>query len=394
MTYPAIDSFTCTLPWRAQNQFTLLVDGDQFFPRIVQAVEQARSAVDIEMYLFESGRVTNTLINALIAAHQRGVYIRILLDHLGSYNLKYPDRARLRNAGIDLRFFNPIKRSKRLRNFSRDHRKIVLIDCNIAFTGGAGVTDDFSPHHKGARAWHDVMVEIQGDIVHDWQLLFERSWQHYDSIHDEELRTRFKAAFDDEASNPLMNRNPPQARVVASRGLGNKPIIGSLISEINKSHFRVWITTAYFYPSRKLVKSLSKAAGRGVDVRLILPGDKTDHPSVRYAGRSWYKNLLERGIRIMEYQPRFLHVKSAVVDDWVSIGSCNFDRWNLHWNLEANLEAINPALVGDVISMLKTDIGQSIEIKLNHWQARSWQEKMRERFWKWVAMFLARIPND
>jgi len=191
-----------------------------------------------------------------------------------------------------------------------------------------------------------------------------------------------------------MNRNLPQARVVASRGLGNKPIIGSLISEINKSSQRAWISTAYFYPSRKLVKALVKAAARGVDVCLILPGAQTDHPSVRYAGRTWYRHLLEKQVRVLEYQPAFLHLKAAVVDDWLTIGSCNFDRWNLHWNLEANLEALEPELLQQVSGLLEQDQLQCREFTLERWKGRGWPEKIKERFWKWVAVFLASLPND
>lgn len=394
MNLASPENFTCILPWRSRNQFNLLVNGDQFFPRIFQTIATATSAVDIEMYLIESGAVCDQLISTLLDARKRDVYVRLLLDHVGSHNLKNSDRQTLQAAGVDLRFFNPIKRSKRLRNFSRDHRKIVLVDCAIAFIGGAGITDNFSPEQKGHAAWHDAMLEMEGELVHDWQLLFERTWQHYDSIHDEELRARLKQAFDDENGSPLMNRNLPQARVVASRGLGNKPIIGSLISEINKSSQRAWISTAYFYPSRKLLKALIKAASRGVDVQLILPGYKTDHPSVRYAGRTWYRQLLVNQVRILEYQPSFLHLKTAIVDDWVTIGSCNFDRWNLHWNLEANLEALDPELHQQVTNMLMQDQQQCKEITQERWKVRGWHEKIKERFWKWVAMFLARLPND
>ena len=394
MNLASSDSFTSILPWRTDNHYQLLVDGDQFYPRIIECIANANSAVDIEMYLFESGAITDRLIETLIAARKRDVYVRLLLDHVGSHNLHHGDREKLRAAGVDLRFFNRVKRSKRLRNFSRDHRKIVLVDCMVAFTGGAGVTDDFSPEHQGAKAWHDAMVEIQGELVHDWQLLFERSWQHYDFIHDEELRAKLRLTFDNSYSAPLMNRNLAQGRVVASRGLGNKPIIGSLISEVNKSKDRAWLCTAYFYPSRKLVKALRKAAQRGVDVRIILPGDNTDHPSVRYAGRSWYRILLEDGVRVFEYQPRFLHLKAATIDDWLTIGSCNFDRWNLHWNLEANLEALDPALNDQVHQLMNNDLDACTEIALSSWKARGLHEKIIERFWKWIAMFLARLPNE
>lgn len=388
------ESFSCVLPWRNKNQFQLLIDGDQFFPQILGAIGQAVSAVDIEMYLFESGDIANQFINALTQAKARGAYVRLLLDHVGSHNLKASDRARLKQAGIDLRFFNRLRRKKRFQNLSRDHRKIVVIDCKRAFVGGAGIKDEFSQQTKGQRSWRECMVDIQGELVHDWQLLFERTWAHYDDVHKKEIREQLLASLQEEYNPPLQNRNTPQARVVASRGIGNKPIIGSVISEINKASSKAWIATAYFYPSRKLVKAVRKAANRGVDVRLLLPGNHTDHPGVRYAGRSWYKKLLEAGVRVFEYQPRFMHMKLALVDDWVTIGSCNFDRWNLRWNLEANLEIIDPAFITSTTNMLYIDLLNAKEIELPNWQRRSMMERIKERAWKLVGVFLARIENN
>src|SRR5690606_24313132 len=156
----------------------------------------------------------------------------------------------------------------------------------------------------------------------------------------------------------------------------------------------IWISTAYFYPSGKLLKSLRKAAQRGVDVRLLLPGPYTDHPSVRHAGRSWYTPLLQDGVRIFEYQPRVLHMKLALVDDWCSVGSCNFDRWNLRWNLEANLEVIDHHFSQNTKSMLVNDFANSIEYTLKKWKQRSLLEKFREHFWKYIGLILNRLTNQ
>ena len=387
------DNFSCTLPWREDNNFTLLMDGDIFFPKILLAVDKAHSAIDIEMYLFESGEISDLFIQALIRAKARGVYIRLVLDDVGSHNLNNTDRQRLKKGGIDLRIFNPLRRKKRFRNLSRDHRKIIIIDDVSCFVGGAGITDSFYPKVTGSRAWRDTMVELNGPVVRDWQLLFERTWLHYDDIHKQEIRDQLKAALSHQESTPLQNRTTPQARVVASRGIGNKPIIASLISEINKSQTRVWLCTAYFYPSRKLIKALIKAAKRDVDVRLLLPGSHTDHPSVRYAGRTWYKKLLRAGVTVYEFQPRFLHMKLALTDQWVSLGSCNFDRWNLRWNLEANLEAIDPTLASACQKMLENDFAESRQFNLTQWLQRPLIERFKERFWKLVGSLLSRIEN-
>src|SRR5690606_489862 len=240
MSQRIVESFTCTMPWRTDNQIELLADGDQFFPRMLDAIDQARDTIDVEMYLFESGATANRFISRLGAAVTRGVTVRLLLDYCGPYRLVQKDVLRIRELGIDLRFFNRIRRHKLLRNLSRDHRKIVITDRTFAFVGGAGITDEFSPRISGHRAWRELMVEIRGPVVNDWQILFERTWANHDVIHTEALRKRI-LRFQQPAFNAHhMNREIPQARVNATRGLGNKPIMGALLSEIRKAESVIW----------------------------------------------------------------------------------------------------------------------------------------------------------
>ncbi|HVK98431.1 MAG TPA: phosphatidylserine/phosphatidylglycerophosphate/cardiolipin synthase family protein [Dongiaceae bacterium] len=394
MSDHVVENLICTLPWRLSNRIELLVDGDQFFPRILDACAQAQHSIDIELYLFESGYMANRFITTLAAAVARGVRVRLLLDHVGSYHLEPPDQQRIADRGIELRYFNPLTRNKLIRNLSRDHRKIITVDQRLAFVGGAGVTDEFSSQVSGQRAWRELMVEIQGPVVHDWQILFERAWANHDALHREHLHERVLHWRQPTFNAHHMNREIPQARVNATRGLGNKPIIGALMSEMKKADNCIWLSTAYFFPSRRLLNLLRKAARKGIDVRLLLPGPYTDHPSVRFAGRSWYTLLLKDGVRIYEYQPRFLHMKLALVDDWCSLGSCNFDRWNLRWNLEANMEVIDHEFACQVEAMLVNDFAQSVEYTLELWKQRSLLEKIRERLWKYIGMFLNRITNQ
>ena len=389
------ENFACTMPWRTGNQLELLADGNHFFPRILAAFDAANASIDVEMYLFESGHITSLAISHLGAAVERGVRVRLLLDHFGSYRLSQSDIQRIRSLDIELRFFNPIRRRKWLLNLSRDHRKLIIIDRAVAFVGGAGFTDEFSVRVSGKKAWRELMVEIKGPVLNDWQILFERVWSNHDAIQSEILRERILLSLHQPTYNMHHdNREVPQVRVNATRGLGNKPIMGALLSEIKKSHTRIWISTAYFYPPSKLLKALRKAAMRGIEVRILLPGPYTDHPGVRYAGHSWYTQLLRDNVHIHEYQPRFLHMKLALVDDWCSFGSCNFDRWNLHWNLEANLEVIDQAFSDNVKAMLINDFAESVEYQLAAWKQRPWWIKARERFWKYIALILSRLTNQ
>lgn len=369
-------------PWRSGNHFKLLVDGEQFFPAMLQAIHHARHTILLDIYLFESGRIASRFIDAFVSAAKRGVEVYLLLDDFGAMALQSADRQRLRHTGIHLAFYNPLHYGRLRRNLFRDHRKLLLVDSRIAFTGGAGITDDFDSAEEPLHSWHEVMLAIRGPVVADWQRLFHDSWNLWGS--------------------PLLARHEAlhlPAGGEAGRVTLNAPsrmeIKRSLINRIRNTEQRVWIATAYFIPSWKIRRLLRKAAHRGVDVRLLLPGPHTDHPAVRHAGRRFYSRLLQNGVRIFEYQPRFLHAKMLLCDDWLSIGSSNIDRWNLRWNLEANQELLGGKLIGQAENIFSHDFVQSREITHDTWQLRPWYRRLQEWFWGRVDLCLERCtrPN-
>jgi phosphatidylserine/phosphatidylglycerophosphate/cardiolipin synthase-like enzyme len=362
-------------PWRAGNRFELLVDGPSFFPRMLEAVDRAARFVWIEIYLFESGQVTSRVIEALTRAVRRGVEVRLLADDYGALRLSAGDRERLRAGGVQLAFYNPLRYYKWMANLFRDHRKILIIDGEVAFVTGAGITDDFADPREPQRSWRETAVYASGPVVHDWQQLFLQVWTQH---------------FAPAGSGPP----PPDAdqgmlgRVVTSSRMRRQEIRRSFLHRVQRAETRVWLATAYFVPSRNVLRVLRRAAARGVDVRLLLPGPITDHPAVRHAGRRFYGRLLRHGVRIYEYQPRFLHAKSVLCDAWVSIGSSNLDRWNLRWNLEANQEVDDVAFAAQVRTMFERDFADSLEIRYPEWRRRGLRERLREHLWGRVDMLL------
>lgn len=365
-------------PWREGNRFTLLVDGPCYFPDIFERIDQAREQVDVELYLIEDGACAERLVDTLAAAAARGVRVRCLFDGFGSMGLGEEPRDRLCQAGVALRTYNPLSWRLRFRNLHRDHRKIVLIDRQLSYVGGAGVTDEFwSPDQADAVCWHEAMVRIEGPLVADWQELFDTVW-------DSCLKRRIWQF-------PLPKRQPviPQTplgregmgRVAYAAARQHRDVMRSLILSVATARKRVWLATPYFLPNRRLRRALVRSARRGVDVRLVLTGQHTDHPPVRYAGHQFYRQLLRASVRIHEFQPHFSHLKLVLVDDWVSIGSCNFDHWNLRWNLEANLEAVDPSLVDQVVDCFHTDFAHSEEVDLNAWRSRSLLARLNQWLW-------------
>lgn len=359
-------------PKRQGNRFELLVDGEAFFPAMLRSIESARHYVLLEMYLMESGHVAREFIDACVHAASRRVAVYLLLDGYGSKALATGDRNRLLGAGVHLAIYNPVDYRRLSRNLFRDHRKLVLVDGTIAYTGGAGLIDEFDASVQGARAWHDVMVQVQGPCVADWQQLFCDNYR------------RWRPDADLPAPVPAQPEGTQTGRVVSSRSPLRSEIIRSFVRRIRYADQRIWLMTAYFVPSRKLRRVLRQGAHRGVDVRLVLPGPRTDHGWVRHIGRRYYARLLRNGVRIYEYQPRFVHAKVLLCDDWCTVGSSNVDRWNFRWNLEANQEITDARFASQVAAMFETDMDQCVEYTYEQWLRRPWQR----RLWEWVVGFV------
>lgn len=388
-THPAWQTALLSVfPWRPIDSLQLWIDGNAYYPRMLDAIAQARHSIDFETYLVQSGAITDRFVEALCAAAARGVVVRLLLDSIGAREFTPADQQRLRNAGVELRLYNPLAGKGFAMKLARDHRKILVIDHRVSFVGGAGVTDSFDPVASGHDAWHDIMLESTGPVVIDWLELFEQAWLYYDGMPYVSAPKKIANFLRYHAPFRTLTGVVAQTRVNASNGLGDEQIKADLVKRIRNAKRRVWVATAYFYPSHKLRQALIKAARRGVDVRLLLPGPSTDHPSVRYASRRYFGRLLRGGVMIYEYQPAFLHMKVALVDDWVSLGSCNFDRWNLRWNLEANQEILDEPFAAEVRRLFEVDFEVSERWSAVNWGRRSWQDKLKETFWYQMARLI------
>ena len=222
-----------------------------------------------------------------------------------------------------------------------------------------------SPGARGG-AWRDQMVQIEGPVVADWQRAFARTWRRSGT----------------ELDLPLPPPCEPAAgaagRLSLSEARQRSVLANGVLRRIDSSIERAWIMSAYFVPARRFRAALGRAARRGVDVRLLTPGARTDHPWVRYASRRFYARMLRGGVRIYEYQPYMLHGKVILCDDWVSVGSSNLDRWSLRWNLEANQEVADRRFADTVAALFERDFLVSRLISRRHWRERAWLDRLRE----------------
>jgi cardiolipin synthase A/B len=362
---------TAGWPWRPGNQFRLLDGSAEFFPAMLSAIDAARSHVLLEMYLVSSGALLDRFIEALTRACGRGVRCCLLFDGFGALGVSGADGRRLDHAGAELRYYNPLGWRNRLHNFMRDHRKLLTVDGAVAFVGGAGLSDEFAP---GPDAWRDVMIEIRGPVMADWERAFAHTWS----------RCGPELGLPEPRIAPLTGG--ADGRLALSEAREHSVLASDVVRRIDAARRRAWIMSAYFVPSRRFRKALRRAARRGVDVRLLVPSARTDHPWVRHAARRFYGKMLRNGVQIFEYQPRVLHAKMILCDDWLSIGSSNLDRWSFTWNLEANQEVADAGVADAAAALFSRDFALSIALSRRHWPQRAWADRLRER----IAGVLAR----
>jgi cardiolipin synthase A/B len=274
---------------------------------------------------------------------------------------------RLRSSGVDLVFYNTPRWRTFPRPFLRNHRKLLVTDNTKGFTGGTGLADMFSPAVRPDDYWMDCIVEIAGPVLDDWYRLFAATW-----------RRSARRALDVQWHAAPAQTPAGRGCVVAGSGLGTNEIGHSVAKRVRNAGTRVWVATAYFWPSNRLRRALRRAARRGVDVRLLLPGPYTDAPAARAAARLFYGRLLSSGVVIYEYQPRFLHTKLVLCDDWVSMGSSNLDQWGVLWNLEANQEIESAAFAREVETMLVQSSERSVTLRAaseveHNWSVPLWR---------------------
>ncbi len=378
MSEPIHQENNYRFPWQSGNHFELLIDGPQFFQRMLEDIRHARHYVLLEMYLVQPGHISQAFFEAFIDAVQRNVAVYLLLDAFGSATLSDRQRRQLSSHGVHLTLYNPIRFKRHRLALFRDHRKIMVVDGRVAYVGGAGLVDEFDLRKRPERNWRDNMMRIQGANVEQWQSLFVDNWQRWSTQPVDTLPA------------PIHDSNDC-GRVAITRGPQLLEIKRSFLNHVHHAQQRVWVCTAYFVPSRKLRRALRRAAQRGVDVRILVPGAITDVPMARYLGQKYYARLLDSGVKIFEYQHRFLHSKIVLCDNWTSMGSCNIDRWNMHWNLDANQEVRSEAFTRDAIDMFEQDFADSIQIMPEMWQRRSLLNRLRIAFWTMLAYLAERL---
>jgi cardiolipin synthase len=374
--HPAYIAALVGSPLSKGNRYEVLTNGNQFFPAMLEAIRHAKRRISFETYIYDTGEVATQFTTALEEAARRGVQVNLVVDSVGASGMRDRDLKRLEAAGCHIGTFNSLKWYNLEEVNYRTHRKILVIDDEIGFTGGAGVADHWLGQAQDKDHWRDTQVRMEGPIVRLAEAAFYENFIETDGIVTPQLDDPTSET--DEFGHSLALRSSPTG---GSNDLKRLYLLG-----IASARRTIDITSPYFVTDESTDWALSDAVGRGVKIRILVEGDKTDAMPVKYASREAYDRLLSSGIEIFEYQPTMMHTKSLVVDGvWSMFGSANFDNRSLELNDELNIAVSDRTLARRFIEDFDQDIRVSSRLELGAWRQRPWLEKAREKFWSYFG---------
>jgi cardiolipin synthase len=381
-----------TGPLFKDNEVRLLVDGPDTYEAMLAAIGQARTSINLETYIFNEDEVGERFADALSARSAAGIETRVIYDSLGSRASSPAFFERMRAAGVELVEFhpvNPLEGGNPVNLNVRDHRKLLIVDGRIAFTGGINLDRNYSSSSVSKRrapkhaqpGWRDTHIEVRGPAVAGFQRLFFANWREAGGATEGDMSRYFP--------EPLLEGRD-LVRVLSAIGGDGKPspIRIAYGEAMDAAARRIWITQSYFGPDADLLRTMTAAAGRGVDVRIIVSG-VSDAPMMLAVSRSCYEELLEGGVRIFESDDFMLHAKTAVIDGvWSTVGSSNLDYRSFIHNYEVNAVVVSESFGGEMETLFRSDLGRSREIRLEEWRERSWVDRMKETLSRFALYWL------
>lgn len=378
----ALEEAVTGAPLVAGNTVTLLYDGPQTMAAMIAAISAAKDHINLETYIFDQDDIGIRFADILIARQRAGVHVNVIYDSVGTIGTPQAFFDKMRDAGIHLTAFNPVNPLKLIAPWEpnqRDHRKILVVDGVVAFTGGVNISSTYANsslfRSKVRRddkvGWRDTHIKIEGPAVAALQWIFLDNWasQQSPELPDSNFFPPLKAVGD------------KLVRVLASEPGGSHEIYKAYVLAIQEAKKTVHITSAYFVPDLQILQAMKEAAQRGVDVRIILPG-VTDSGLVFHAAQSFYSEMLASGIRIYQLQVAVLHAKTAVIDKvWATVGSTNIDTRSFLHNKEINVVILGEEFGTAMENAFTEDLRYSIEVTREKWEQRSLGDRLKE----WTA---------
>ncbi len=360
------------------NEYTLLTNGDEFFPAMLDAIQRAKRRIAFETYIYEKGKVANDFTAALVAAAGRGVQVNIVVDAFGSSRMSEDDIEQLRRAGAHVGRFGRAKWYALDNLTYRTHRKILVVDGKVGFTGGAGVGDHWLGNAQDPDHWRDSMVRITGPLARLMEGAFNENFV--------ETAGPVAPAVDPMETPP--EPEPHDAGFVLRSSSNNRSndLKRFYLLAIAAARHTLDICSPYFIVDESSDWALRQAASRGVKIRILVEGEHTDALPVKYASREYYQKLMALGVDVYEYQPTMMHTKAMIVDGaFAMFGSANFDNRSLEMNDEMNVGVSDPGFAARLARDFDRDLHLARHLDPNTWPHRPLLEKAREYFWSYFG---------
>jgi cardiolipin synthase len=359
------------------NRVVDLQNGDGIFPQMLSAIREAKSSITFETYIYWSGEIGQAFADALSERARAGVPVHVLLDWVGSLKMEERFLDQLRTAGVEVERFHEPRWYTLSRMNNRTHRKLLVVDGRIAFTGGVGIADQWQGHAQDAEHWRDTHYRVDGPAAATFQAVFLDNWTKVTG------RVLHGPAY----FPAIPSQGDAAAQMVSSSPSGGSESIHLMyLLAIAAASRTILLSSSYFVPDEVTVAAMVAAVQRGVQVRVVTPGPLIDTQLVRVASRARWGELLAAGVEIAEYQPTMYHVKMLAVDGrFVSVGSTNFDNRSFRLNDEANLNVYDEAFAARTEAVFQADWARSKPVTWADWSNRPWHEKAREVLVGWLG---------
>ncbi len=357
------------------NSVQTLLNGDEIFPAMLEAIRSAETSINFETYVYWSGQIARAFADALIERAQIGVDVRVMMDWVGSKPTDPALIERMEDGGVKVVRFRPVRWYTLDRINNRTHRKLLIVDGKIGFTGGVGIADEWAGDARTPDEWRESHYRVTGPVVAMLQGAFVENW-----VEDTGEVLQGDAHFP-----PLEETGETVAQLVVSSTGSRNYIHLMLMTVIAAAENHIRIATPYFVPDDVAIAQLLLARQRGVEVDVIVPNSHINKDFVRNASRHFWGPLLEAGVRIHEYQPTFIHAKLLIVDEtFATVGSTNFDERSFRLNDEANLNVFDAEFAREKIAVFERDLAQTERITLESWQNRPFWQKALDWSLSWL----------
>ena len=360
------------------NRVEVMQNGDATFPRLWEDLRGAQRSITLQVYYGAPGRIAATLGEILRERATAGVRVLVLYDAFGTVDMPADQREALRAAGVVVEPFRPLRLSTLHLAQNRSHVRGVVIDSRVGWTGGFGIDDKWLGDGHSNGSWRETNVRFEGPAIRQLQAAFAAAWVEATGV-----------MFTGRATVETRPEGATAGLLYTSPTLGSTAAERFFALSIAAARKTLYITNSYFAPDRNFVDLLAAAAQRGVDVRILTAGSRTDVNIVRLAGRASYETLLRAGVRVYEWQPTTLHAKTFVVDgEWSTVGSMNFDNRSMALNDEATLMVLDRPMGDEMNRAFLDDLGHSQEIRMEEFRTRSWLQRFAERGANWLTRLL------